>query len=156
MAPTRTIIAFGSGPGIGNHTVSEFVSHGFSHAVLLSRNLSRLQNEDTPFVSKANPSIKVDTLPLDLSDLPSIPAVLKQLDELTKGEEVEVVFFNAARIKPSGVLDVSVAEIEEDFKVHFHAYSHCHPFNQVIDNRRRPTSPFTSLPNTSSRVYRLS
>jgi short-subunit dehydrogenase len=44
--------------------------------------------------------------------------VLADLDALTQGEDVEVVFFNAARIKQSGVLDVSVEEIEEDFKVH--------------------------------------
>jgi hypothetical protein len=43
--------------------------------------------------------------------------VLKELDSLTQGEDVEVVFFNAARIKPSEVLGVSVEEIDEDFKV---------------------------------------
>jgi hypothetical protein len=54
---------------------------------------------------------------LDLADLDSIPGVLKQLDELTKDEEVEVIFFNAARIKTSEVLEVKVEEIDEDFKV---------------------------------------
>jgi hypothetical protein len=49
--------------------------------------------------------------------LDSIPGVLKQLDELTEGEDVEVIFFNAARIKASDVLNVDVREIEEDFKV---------------------------------------
>lgn len=117
MTPRRTIIAFGSGPGIGNHTVAEFASKGFTHAVLLSRNIERLRKGDAPFVAAANPDIKVDTLRLDLSDIPSIPAVLKQIEELTAGDENEVVFFNAARIKPSGVLDVSVEEIDEDFKV---------------------------------------
>jgi hypothetical protein len=43
--------------------------------------------------------------------------VLKDLDSLMQGEDVEVVFFNAARIKPSEVLGVSVEEIDEDFKV---------------------------------------
>ena len=117
MSPTRTIIAFGSGPGIGNHAVSEFLSHGFTHAILLARNEDRLKTEDAPFVSKANPSAKIDTLRLDLSDLSSIPAVLQKIDSLTQGEDVEVVFFNAARIKPSGVLDVSVEEIHEDLRV---------------------------------------
>jgi len=67
-------------------------------------------------VSKASSSIKVDTLRLDLADLASIPNILKQLDNLTKNEDVEVVFFNAARIKPNDVLGVSVDEIHEDFK----------------------------------------
>lgn len=107
----------GTGPGIGNHTVAQFASHGFNHAVLLARNESRLQNEDTAFVAKASSSIKIDTIRLDLSDLSSIPSVLQKIDGLTQGEDVEVVFFNAARIKQSGILEVSVEEIEEDFRV---------------------------------------
>jgi NAD(P)-dependent dehydrogenase (short-subunit alcohol dehydrogenase family) len=36
---------------------------------------------------------------------------------MTSPQDIEVVFFNAARIKPSNnVLDVHVGEIEEDFK----------------------------------------
>ncbi|KAF1964442.1 NAD(P)-binding protein [Bimuria novae-zelandiae CBS 107.79] len=116
MSPTRTIVAFGSGPGIGNHTVAEFVSHGFNHVILLARNEQRLENEDAAFVSKASSNVKVDTLRLDLSDTTSIPGVLKKIDELTEGEDLEVVFFNAARINQSGVLEVAVEEIHEDFK----------------------------------------
>ncbi|KAL5376397.1 hypothetical protein DPSP01_010507 [Paraphaeosphaeria sporulosa] len=116
MAPTRTIVTFGAGPGIGNHISAEFALHGFNHVILLSRNEQRLSAEDAPFVSKVGPNVKVDTLRLDLSDTPSIPSVLNKIDDLTQGEDLEVVFFNAARIKPSGVLDVSVEEIEEDFK----------------------------------------
>lgn len=117
MASPRTIVTFGAGPGIGNHISAEFASNGFTHVILLARNEERLSNEDALFVSKASPNAKVDTLRLDLSDLSSIPATLKQIDNLTQGEDLEVVFFNAARIKPSGVLDVSAEEIEEDFKV---------------------------------------
>lgn len=117
MFPNRTIISFGSGPGISNHTVSEFASRGFTHVILLSRNTQRLENEDAPFVKKANPNLKINTLQLDLANLSSIPAVLKQIDDLTQGDNVEVVFFNAARIRPSEVLTTPVEEIEEDFKV---------------------------------------
>lgn len=114
---TRTLIVFGAGPGIGNNVAAEFASKGIHHVILLSRDTQRLQNEDAPFVSKGNASVKVDTLRIDLSDLASIPSVLKELDGMTQGEDVEVVFFNAARIKPSEVLGVSVEEIDEDFKV---------------------------------------
>ena len=117
MAPTRTLVTFGAGPGIGNHVSAEFALHGFNHVILLSRNEQRLSAEDAPFVFKANSTVKVDTLRLDLSDLSSIPAVLNKIDDLIQGEDLEVVFFNAARIKPSGVLDVSIEEIDEDFKV---------------------------------------
>ncbi|KAF2446580.1 short-chain dehydrogenase/reductase-like protein SDR [Karstenula rhodostoma CBS 690.94] len=116
MTPTRTIVTFGAGPGIGNHISAEFASHGFNHVILLARNEQRLSTEDTAFVSKTNPNVKVDTLRLDLANTSSIPTTLQKIDDLTHGEDLEVVFFNAARIKPSGVLDVSVQEIEEDFK----------------------------------------
>jgi NAD(P)-dependent dehydrogenase (short-subunit alcohol dehydrogenase family) len=54
---------------------------------------------------------------LDLADRDSIPGVLKHLDELTKGDDIEVVLFNAARIKQYPILDVNVDEIHEDFKI---------------------------------------
>lgn len=113
---TGTLILFGAGPGIGDHVAAEFASKGFAHIVLLARNEQRLKNEDAPFVSQSSPKVKVDTVRIDLSALESIPSILQELDELTSGSEVEVVFFNAARIKPSEVLGVSVQEIDEDFK----------------------------------------
>lgn len=120
---TRTLILFGAGPGIGNHIAASFAATGISHVILLSRNSQRLQSSDAPFVTKSNRNVKVDTLRLDLADLNSIPAVLKELDDLTKGEDVEVVFFNAARIKPvESALSVDVSEIEEDFKVPFYTH----------------------------------
>ena len=119
----RTLIIFGSGPGISNNVASKFASKGINHIILLARNTHRLQNEDAPSVSKSNSSVKVDTLRIDLADLGSIPDVLKELDSMTQGEDVEVIFFNAARIKPSDVLSVSVEEIEEDFKVQHTPYS---------------------------------
>lgn len=120
----RTLIVFGAGSGIGDNVAAEFASKGIDHIILLSRNTERLQNEDAPFVSKGTSSIKVDTLRIDLSDLKSIPGVLKELDSLTEGEDVEVIFFNAARIKPGEVLGVDVEEIEEDFKVPSHNFLH--------------------------------
>ncbi|CAO2649500.1 Nn.00g068850.m01.CDS01 [Neocucurbitaria sp. VM-36] len=111
----RALIVFGSGPGIGNHIAADFASKGIDHIILLARNTQRLQNEDAPFVTKGT-SVKVDTLRLDLSKLDSIPGVLKEIDGLTQDEDVEIVFFNAARIKMSEPLGVDVKEIEEDFK----------------------------------------
>jgi short-subunit dehydrogenase len=120
MPPHRTLLSFGTGPGISTHLVSKFVSKGFTHVILLARNTTRLTTSDAPFIAQTcgNSTIKIDTLYLDLADLASIPSVLEQIDDLTKEDEVEVVFFNAARIKATeGSLDVGVGEIEEDFKV---------------------------------------
>lgn len=112
---TRALLVFGAGPGIGNHTAATFGTKGIDHIILLSRNIQRLQDEDAPFV-RTSSKVNVDVLRIDLADLDSIPGVLEQLDDLTQGEDVEVIFFNAARIRPSEVLSVSVKEIDEDFK----------------------------------------
>lgn len=113
----RTLILFGSGPGISNSVASAFASTGISHIILLARNPQRLLDHDAPTLQRAHPSAKISTLPCNLADLPSLPNVLATLDTLTASDTVEVVFFNAARIKPTpDVLDVSVAEMEEDFK----------------------------------------
>ncbi|KZM19324.1 uncharacterized protein EKO05_0002976 [Ascochyta rabiei] len=116
---TRTLLLFGAGPGIGNNVAATFASKGaIDHVVLLGRNTDRLQNEDAPFVLNAAPNVKADTLRADLSDLDSLPSVLSQLDNLTRDSAVEVVYYNAARIKPSDpVLSVDVKEIEEDFRL---------------------------------------
>jgi NAD(P)-dependent dehydrogenase (short-subunit alcohol dehydrogenase family) len=119
---TRTLILFGAGPGIGNHVASEFASKGIDHIVLLARNTERLQNQDAPFVSRRNPDVKVSTLSVDLADISSMPGVIKELDSLTQGEDIEVIFFNAARIKPGKVLGVSVQEMEQDFRVRFFVF----------------------------------
>ncbi|KAH4224133.1 hypothetical protein HBI38_069840 [Parastagonospora nodorum] len=113
---TRTPIVFGAGPGIGNHVAAEFASKDINHIILLSRNTQRLQKEDAPFVSAASKDVKVDILQIDLSDLASIPAVLKELDNLTTNESVEIIFFNAARIHPSPILSTPVQEIDEDLR----------------------------------------
>jgi short-subunit dehydrogenase len=121
MSRPRTILVFGAGPGIGNNTAIQFASKGLSHIILLARNTQRLTEFDAPSVRSAAPNAKVSTVTLDLANLDSIPGVLKQLNELAKDEDVEVVFFNAARIKPSEVLGVSVDEIHEDLKVTPHS-----------------------------------
>lgn len=111
---SSTIVIFGSGPGIGSHVAADFAKHGFSHIILLARNEARLQ-EDRTFVSKANPNAKIDILKVDLEDTKSIPGVLKQIDDLTT--TVDVVFFNAAIIRPSEPLKAPAEELEQDFKV---------------------------------------
>ncbi|PVI03468.1 NAD(P)-binding protein, partial [Periconia macrospinosa] len=123
----RTIILFGSGPGIGLHLASTFLTRGpFTHIILLARNTSRMQTTDVSFLRSHLPAsskdVKIDVVGVDLSDLEKLPGVLGEIDELTKygkeGEEtVEVVVFNAARIRAVGdVLDVGVEEVEEDLK----------------------------------------
>jgi len=116
--PNRTIIILGAGPGIGNHLASEFLSRSFTHAVLLSRNAARLEQDKAFVLSKANRPVKVDTLTLDLSDLPSVHPTLDKVESLAAaaGSQIEAVVFNAARIVASSVLDVKLSDIELDFR----------------------------------------
>jgi NAD(P)-dependent dehydrogenase (short-subunit alcohol dehydrogenase family) len=115
MSP-RTVVVFGSGPGIGNHVSSSFAAHGFEHVILLARNEARL-TEDASFVKSASPNVKVTTLRLDLANLASIPGVLKKIEELAP--ELEVVFFNAAVVKfTETALSPPVEDLQTDFAVH--------------------------------------
>ncbi|KAF2004399.1 NAD(P)-binding protein [Amniculicola lignicola CBS 123094] len=114
MSASRTLVVFGSGPGVGNHVAAEFAAHGFNHVILLARNEARLQ-DDAAQVYQASSSVKVDMLRIDLSDLASIPAVLKKIDELSS--DIEAILFNAARISGSQVLTTPIEELQEDFTV---------------------------------------
>lgn len=151
---TRALLVFGAGPGIGDVSPSipfisfkltshqavaaKFATKGFNHIILLARNTQRLQNEDASFVSKASSDVKVDTIRIDLADLASIPGILKEIDTLTQGEDVEVIFFNAARIKPSDVLAVPMEEIHEDFKVPHPVHIHLTLLTISADHQPRP------------------
>ncbi|KAL5121731.1 hypothetical protein ACEQ8H_000418 [Pleosporales sp. CAS-2024a] len=128
---TRTLIVFGAGPGIGNVHIllspipfrpptklacstsppnsppKESTTSSSSHAT------RRASSKKTPHSS---PTTKVDTVRIDLSDLVSLPSVLEHLDALTRDESVEVIFFNAARIKSDPVLAIPLQELDEDFR----------------------------------------
>jgi NAD(P)-dependent dehydrogenase (short-subunit alcohol dehydrogenase family) len=114
----RTLVTFGAGPGIGNHVSAVFAAQGpIDHIVLLSRNEARLSTTDAPFVRAAAPNAKVSVLRIDLADTDSLAGVLAQLDELTAGDDVEVVFFNAAVVQPrETALSASMQDLEYDLK----------------------------------------
>lgn len=113
------LVLFGSGPGIGQHVASVFASRGFNHVILLSRNLSRLQ-DDAKAVSSAAPGVTVDTVAADLSDTADLGRALKEIEQKLEDRStfVETVLYNAARVGESNVLEFPVAEFENDFKVH--------------------------------------
>jgi NAD(P)-dependent dehydrogenase (short-subunit alcohol dehydrogenase family) len=113
---TRTLVVFGSGPGIGRSVAVNFASHGFTHIILLSRNQQRLEQDKAAVVKAAGAQdIKVDTLIIDLSSQASIQKALAEIDGLAKS--VEVVFYNGARVAPTPLFNTPVEDIENDFKV---------------------------------------
>jgi NAD(P)-dependent dehydrogenase (short-subunit alcohol dehydrogenase family) len=116
MSSSRTIVVFGAGPGIGRSVAAHFASQGFDHLILLSRNAQRLE-EDKQAISAAasNKNVRIDTATVDLSSQESVQKALQQIDSLT--EEIEVVFFNGARVAPTPLFETPVEDIEMDFRV---------------------------------------
>ena len=113
---SRGIVVFGSGPGIGISVASRFASQGFDHVILLSRNAQRLAEEKQAVLAGARTEgLRVDAVPVDLADPTSLSHAFQQIDRLT--QSVEVVFYNAARVAPSPLLEFPVEGIEYDFKV---------------------------------------
>jgi short-subunit dehydrogenase len=114
MSSSRSIVIFGSGPGIGRSVANEFASNGFNHVILLARNHARL-HQDKIAVEKISTNVKIDTITVDLADKASLKEALSKIDLLTK--EIECVFYNGARVAPSSLLEFPVEEMELDFKV---------------------------------------
>lgn len=115
MSATRTIVVFGSGPGIGRSVAQEFGSNGFNHVILLARHHARLHQDKTA-VENTSKDVKVDLLTVNLADKASLKEALAKIDSLSK--DIECVLYNGARVAPSTLLEFPVEEIELDFKVY--------------------------------------
>lgn len=120
MASPRTIIVFGSGPGIGRSVAQEFASNGFNHVILLARNHARLRQDEIA-IAKVSHNVKIDTITVNLADKASLKEALSEVDTLAK--DIECVFYNGARVAPSTLLEFPVEEMELDFKVWRHYLS---------------------------------
>ncbi|TID14678.1 putative NADP(+)-dependent dehydrogenase [Venturia nashicola] len=113
MSATRTIVVFGSGPGIGRSVAQEFASNGFNYVILLARNHTRLHQDKTA-IEKSCKDVKVDLLTVNLADKASLKETLAKIDLLSN--DIECVFYNGARVAPSTLLEFPVEEVELDFK----------------------------------------
>lgn len=111
------LVVVGSGPGIGSATAAVFASHGFSKVVLIARNADRLR-EDCRVVEdaarQAGKSVHVGCYAVDVTDTNAYRMIL---DKVAKFGSLECVFFNAARVEQSVLLEKSVEDVEYDFKV---------------------------------------
>ena len=142
------LLLIGSGPGIGTHTAALFAARGFSHILLLSRSASRLQT-DAAAVRAAAPNATIDTIAADVSSASSLNAALAEVEaRLTQsGISLETVFFNAARVGESKVLESPVEALEEDFRVRSQRHRPATPVVHLPVNSRSFRSPFQ--PSTS-------
>jgi NAD(P)-dependent dehydrogenase (short-subunit alcohol dehydrogenase family) len=115
---TSTFVLFGSGPGIGLHVATLFAKKHFQHIILLSRDKDRLE-EDAAAVRAVRPGLRVTAMGCDLSSLQSVRDALVAVDQVLQadGTTLEVVCFNAARVRPTDLLTEPPEEYEKDFKV---------------------------------------
>jgi hypothetical protein len=115
---TSTFVLFGSGPGIGLHVATLFAQKHFQHIILLSRDKDRLE-EDAAAVRAVRPGMTVTAITCDLSKLQSVRDALAAIDQVLQanGTTLEVVCYNAARVRPTDLLTEPPEEYEKDFKV---------------------------------------
>ncbi|KAG6005324.1 hypothetical protein E4U21_000239 [Claviceps maximensis] len=110
----RALVVIGSGPGIGVHVASHFASRGFNKIALMARNKEQL-TKDSAAVKKARAGVDVQTYAVDVTDSAALRRALHDItDDLGPPE---VVFFNAARVRPSTLLEVDDVELLYDFKI---------------------------------------
>lgn len=114
MAPSKTLLVVGSGPGIGRAVTALFASKRYTNVVLLARRAESLATEKAA-VEASSPGVNVKVYAVDVTDP---VAVAKALDDADAAfGKPETVFFNAARVLPSAFFEHDVKEIEYDLKV---------------------------------------
>lgn len=113
----RLLVVFGTGPGIGSTVTSLFVAKRYSKVALLSRSEKNLQqSRETIEATARNANVTVDikTWAVDLADEKAVTSILPEIEKLG---ELETVFYNGARVRPSSFFEETKEEIEYDFDV---------------------------------------
>lgn len=113
--PTKdsTLLVIGSGPGIGRSVAVHFAKNHISHIALISRDSTRLAT-DAEEVRSVNSSVDIKTYAIDVADLPSLRSTLSSLNGFGT---LECVFYNAARVRLSPLLEDPVEELDYDWKI---------------------------------------
>ncbi|GAB1318261.1 Short-chain alcohol dehydrogenase [Madurella fahalii] len=115
MASSKTLLIIGSGPGIGRAVTTLFASKRYRNVVLVARRARQLREEQIAVERAVGSHVNVTTLAVDITQT---DALLDALDEVDAAVgKPECVFFNAARVLPSPLLDHDVKEIEYDLKI---------------------------------------
>lgn len=119
MAPQgKTLLVVGSGPGIGRAVSTLFASKGYNNVVLVARRADQLKDEQAALQQAVGQHVTIKTIAVDITDT---DALLKGLEDADAAVgKPETVFFNAARVLPSALLDHSVKDLEYDLKVCLH------------------------------------
>lgn len=119
MSSNKTLLVIGSGPGIGVHTASLFVTHSFDNIALISRSQTRLSNDRETVLNaarKSGRSVNVKTWSCDIAETAQLQQVLSEVEQIgTLG----CVLYNAALVVPSQMFSFGEEEIMSHFKVSY-------------------------------------
>lgn len=113
----NVLLVLGSGPGIARATASVFARRGIHKIALVARNSAQLALDKEAVeqaAKEAGETVEVRTWVADIADRQAIDRTLSQMSSFGA---VEIVFFNAARVQPSTLLEFPAEQIEYDFKV---------------------------------------
>ncbi|KAK4101300.1 NAD(P)-binding protein [Parathielavia hyrcaniae] len=111
----KTLLVVGSGPGIGRAVTTLFASKRYTNVVLIARRAESLAAEKAAVEQTVGPQLNVRTYAVDITDSAALGKALDDADAALG--KPECVFFNAARVLPSALLEHDVKEIEYDFKI---------------------------------------
>ena len=84
--PGKTLLVFGSGPGIGTSVASTFAVRGFTHIALVSRDSARLKEDQDRVldaIQERGYSCQVKTWTCDVADLEALRKLLKEVQGLS-------------------------------------------------------------------------
>lgn len=115
MAPSRTLLVIGSGPGISFAVTTLFVSKRYSNVVLIARSVESLAGVKTAVEQTVGSQVTVKTYAVDVTDSAALLEALDDADAVLG--KPECVFFNAVRVIFSVFFEHEVNEIEYDLKV---------------------------------------
>ncbi|KAL3470102.1 hypothetical protein BJX99DRAFT_57311 [Aspergillus californicus] len=113
----RLLVLIGSGPGIGRAVASRFAQQHFDRIALIARNAQRLKEDrDAVLVvaESAKRDVEVQTWQVDINNVEKLQTALNEISEFGS---LECLYFNAARVAGSTLLEFPIEGIEEDLRV---------------------------------------
>ncbi|KEY74718.1 hypothetical protein S7711_05467 [Stachybotrys chartarum IBT 7711] len=150
MASGKIMVVIGSGPGIGRSVTTLFAEKRYSTVALIARRAEQLEAEKKALEEALGDKVKVKMFALDVVDS---EALVKALEDVEAEFGVpETIFYNAARVLPSQLLEHDVKEIEYDFKINVSAlYTVAQrQIPKLVDLAKSDSSAIPSLIITSS------
>ncbi|KAK5996547.1 hypothetical protein PT974_01882 [Cladobotryum mycophilum] len=106
----RPLVVIGSGPGIGRHVALAFAAKRYNKVALVARNPAKLKQDQEAVEAVVPGKLTVKTYSANINDGQQLSDVLVQIEHDLGTPET--VFYNAAQVVPSKLL-----EVEEDYMV---------------------------------------